>query len=92
MFGNWLILNLSLTMIKNEMSKDRKLFKKKKKKLTTIWIFQHKLITRNMTETKKCLKLQKKKKKKQNQIKQINFMDKLHCYITNLMFFVLCTI
>ena len=43
--------------------------KKKKKKLTTIWIFQHKLITRNMTETKKCLKLQKKKKKKQNQIK-----------------------
>ena len=38
--------------------------KKKKKKLTTIWIFQHKLITRNMTETKKCLKLQKKKKKK----------------------------
>ena len=46
------------------MSKDRKLFKKKKKKLTTIWIFQHKLITRNMTETKKCLKLQKKKEKK----------------------------
>ena len=66
MFGNWLILNLSLTMIKNEMSKDRsysKKKKKKKKKLTKIWIFKHKLITRNMTETKKCLKLQKKKKK-----------------------------
>ena len=64
MFGNWLILNLSLTMIKNEMSKDRSYSKKKKKKkLNTIWIFQHKLITRNMTETKKCLKLQKKKKK-----------------------------
>ena len=49
--------------------------KKKKKKLTTIWIFQHKLITRNMTETKKCLKLQKnlknkkKKKKKKSKIK-----------------------
>ena len=38
--------------------------KKKKKKLTTIWIFQHKLITRNMTETKKFIKQQKKKKKK----------------------------
>ena len=32
MFGNWLILNLSLTMIKNEMSKDRSYSKKKKKK------------------------------------------------------------
>ena len=69
-FGNvWKLVNtkLKLTMIKNEMSKDRsysKKKKKKKKKLTTIWIFQHKLITRNMTETKKCLKLQKKKKSK----------------------------
>ena len=67
-FGNvWKLVNtkLKLTMIKNEMSKDRSYSKKKKKKkkLTTIWIFQHKLITRNMTETKKCLKLQKKKKK-----------------------------
>ena len=64
MFGNWLILNLSLTMIKNEMSKDRSYSKKKKKKLTTIWIFQPTLITRKMPEKKKCLKLQKKKKKK----------------------------
>ena len=48
--------------------------KKKKKKLTTIWIFQHKLITRNMTETKKCLKLQKKKKKKEKS----NKLNKFH--------------
>ena len=73
MFGNWLILNLSLTMIKNEMSKDRSYSKKKTKKLTTIWIFQHKLITRNMTETKKCLKLQKKKKKAKS-----NKVNKFH--------------
>ena len=47
--------------------------KKKKKKKTTIWIFQHKLITRNMTETKKCLKLQKKKKKAKS-----NKVNKFH--------------
>ena len=42
-----------------KIKKNSKFFKNKNKKMFTILIHHHKLITRNITKNKKCIKLQK---------------------------------